>query len=241
MLNAIVFFQRKKKSGSLILAPSKLPKKAIKQPSTINVPLKETAAKPKVATPETSIKQASESKPVVETSVKTTPTSAAKAPKSSLGLGLSLKAILEEDDSKAEVITEGGNQEYATNKTLGEKEVSQEGLDAAWKKFSEQHKEEGNQTFYMALSMDEPKLDGHNILCFVKNTIQLNTFNEHKLALTTFLRNTLENKHISVKAILSTKDNGKMLYTDGEKLGALIKSNANIKFLVEKFGLETEF
>ena len=236
-----MFVQRKKKSGSLILAPSQSPIKAKEKSSTAKTPVQATTTKPVVAKLDTPVKEAADDKAIIEKAPQATTPPPSKTPKSNLGLGLSLKAILEEDDSKT---VQNANRESSNNtveENIGEKEVSQEAIAKAWKNFADKHKEDGNQTLYMALSMDEPKLEATTVSCFVKNTIQLNTFNEHKQDLTSYLRKTLDNKHLILKATLNTKDNGKMLYTDGEKLGALIKSNANIKFLVDKFGLETEF
>lgn len=72
----------------------------------------------------------------------------------------------------------------------------------------------------------------------IENTIQENLINRIKPELVSFLRKELRNSKIQLITEITEKSKGKIIYTDEEKYGELVKKNPNLALLKQKFNLD---
>ena len=136
------------------------------------------------------------------------------------------------------------SQVEATYEGISTNDFTKEALEKAWEEYTTIVKQEGNNSYATTLKLTKPEYNTdkpETITCLVLNSLQLKQFNEQKQGLLNYLRKTLNNKNIQVDAYEAESNDKRLLYTDGEKLRALAESNPNIKLLIDKLGLETEF
>jgi hypothetical protein len=88
----------------------------------------------------------------------------------------------------------------------------------------------------------EYELHEQTIKLYVKNRIQIETFNSFKEELMAFIRKELENQSIQIEAIIKKDGNApKKHYTGQEKYSHLVKQFPILEKLREEFGLEANF
>ena len=125
-------------------------------------------------------------------------------------------------------------------KSFREKDFNEEDLQVAWKSFTTRREKLGLQQELLILR--EPyHLEDKHITVPIANEALEPTFEKFRADLLMFLRDSLENDHISISSEIRELERSKMLYTDREKFEHLKKKYPALKDLQEKLGLDPEF
>ena len=110
----------------------------------------------------------------------------------------------------------------------------------AWKECTELYKEKNN--IFITLKRREPILrDDNEIEFIVDNAAQDEAIRSEKLEILEFLRNKLQNDHISLTVSVTQKTDAPLLYTGKEKFQRLAEKNPAVLSLAEKLNLDIEY
>ncbi|NVJ47769.1 MAG: hypothetical protein HWE07_11600 [Cytophagia bacterium] len=115
-----------------------------------------------------------------------------------------------------------------------------EQLAESWQQFVAKRQELGLQQELLILKEPYSVEDKH-ITVPIANEALEPTFERFRADLLLFLRDSLQNDHISLSSEIREIEKGKMLYTDREKFEHLKKKYPALKDLQEKLGLDPEF
>lgn len=124
--------------------------------------------------------------------------------------------------------------------SLRDTEFSPEQLAETWQQFVAKRQELGLQQELLILK-EQYSLEDKHITVPIANEALEPTFERFRADLLLFLRDSLENDHISISSEIREIERGKMLYTDREKFEHLKKKYPALKDLQEKLGLDPEF
>lgn len=137
-------------------------------------------------------------------------------------------------ESKEETKPETSEQQKRTG------EFSFEKLEAAWENFKNARKQIGKDRELNVLNQ-KITLDKEIITLHLLNPIQVDILNDFRDELLEYLRNELENDHISLKPVVMQQNDKKMIYTNKEKLDHLVEKNPQLKNLKDNLGLDIDF
>ncbi len=123
---------------------------------------------------------------------------------------------------------------------LPNKKFSKYDLLKSWKSFCEIQEEKGNINISSVLKMNEPSLEGKNIIIKTVNQINKKEIESIGGDILSYLKKELENHSINLKVIIekNSKKNGTKSLNNEEKIKSMIKSNPKIKSLIEEFNLK---
>ena len=82
--------------------------------------------------------------------------------------------------------------------------------------------------------------DGRLVLK-VENSLQEELIRDEKPRLVSWLKRELHNSNVEITTELVSEPARKMLYTDGEKLEEMLRKNASLALLQQKFNLDFDF
>lgn len=119
---------------------------------------------------------------------------------------------------------------------------TQEALYASWDAYAQKMREAERDSLYSTLSSRKPEIKENNIL-LVKfdNQVQLIELQEERAEILGFLRNQLNNFAVQFDLIIEEQAQSTQLYTDTEKVKAMIEKNAVLSDLMKKFDLDVGF
>ncbi len=116
--------------------------------------------------------------------------------------------------------------------------MTQQLITQEWLAYAALVKERKDESFFSTLTLHEPELQGKTILFKIANRVQENYFDLNRQELLDFLRNKLQNFSLELKLEIQESVEKKMLYSDDERLKAMIAKNPEIAELVKRFGLD---
>ncbi len=128
-----------------------------------------------------------------------------------------------------------------SNKVIVSEKVKLEDLQNFWMIFAEKRREEGKNTEYVLLNQKLELIQGHIIKIKLTNAIQLPSLDGIKTELLQFLREKLNNSHLTIEAELIELESGDMIYTAKEKMNFLMEKHPNLKDLQHRLGLDTDY
>lgn len=121
-------------------------------------------------------------------------------------------------------------------------EFTEAALFASWDAFAKKMKAEERDSFYSTLSSRKPSVIGENqLLLKLDNQVQLMELHEWKADLLGFIREQLNNFAIQMKLVIEEQEQSTQLYTDTEKVKAMIEKNPLLADLMKKFNLDVGF
>ena len=100
--------------------------------------------------------------------------------------------------------------------------------------------EKGNINISSVLKMNEPSIEGGNIIIKTVNQINKKEIESIGGDILSYLKKELENHSISLKVIIekNSKKNETKSLNNEEKIKSMIESNPKIKSLIEEFNLK---
>jgi DNA polymerase III subunit gamma/tau len=123
----------------------------------------------------------------------------------------------------------------------GEQPFTQQELEIQWDLYTETLKS-GLPHLYSMLKARQPKLSANNAIEFtVDNKILADEFNQKRGELTDFLRKSLNNYKIELKARIVENHNDLKPYTDKEKYERMVEKNPALNNLREQLDLDIEY
>jgi DNA polymerase-3 subunit gamma/tau len=123
-----------------------------------------------------------------------------------------------------------------TQQFIGEAPYTPEQLRAQWEVFS---RTRNAPTEELILNRGY-QADGHTLHLTLDNQIQMDSLNAMRMELLEFLRRTLNNRHVQVKAELGAVEIRKSIYTNQEKFKYLSQKHPVLSDLRTQLGLEIE-
>ena len=119
---------------------------------------------------------------------------------------------------------------------------SEQALFTSWDVFAKKMKEAERDSFYSTLSSRKPSvIEENQLLLKLDNQVQLMELNELKADLLGFIREDLNNFAIQMKLVIEEQEQSAQLYTDTEKVKAMIQKNPVLADLMKKFNLDVGF
>lgn len=121
-------------------------------------------------------------------------------------------------------------------------EFTEQALFASWDAFAKKMKAAERDSFYSTLTSRKPILIEENqLLLKLDNQVQLLELNELKADLLGFIREQLNNFAIQMNLVIEEQEQSTQLYTDTEKVKAMIEKNPVLADLMKKFNLDVGF
>ena len=123
---------------------------------------------------------------------------------------------------------------------LPNKKISKYDLLKSWNSFCDIQEEKGNINISSVLKMNEPSVEGGNIIIKTVNQINKKEIESIGGDILSYLKKELENHSINLKVIIekNSKKNGTKSLNNEEKMKSMIESNPKIKSLIEEFNLK---
>ena len=137
---------------------------------------------------------------------------------------------------------------------------TEQALHEHWENFAQQVKAREKESLYSTLLANKPiikdkanqasnesnesKEETHKpyqLQIRLSNKVQAMEVEEIKMDLLTYLREALNNYGIRLTIVIAQQEKTNMLYTDTEKINAMIKKNPVLRELIEKFDLDVRF
>ncbi|TCD03742.1 DNA polymerase III subunit gamma/tau [Pedobacter psychroterrae] len=133
-----------------------------------------------------------------------------------------------QDDNEPKFITGDAKEAFTAEKFL-----------SLWKQYAEKAKEDGKINVYTILTASEPILETPElIIVHVEHKIQEQQLQEELIDLLNFLRPSLRNFNITIKAKQVARTIVNRLYTNTEKYQYLIEKNPKLEEMRKRFNLE---
>jgi len=123
---------------------------------------------------------------------------------------------------------------------LPTEDFTEEAMQNAWSDFVSKLEKNGQYNFASILSIDQPKLKGHNIHLEFPNATNKVEVERQQYELLGHLRKTLNNFDISLNISVNEKMEKKYAYTSREKFEKLMEKNSNIDTLRKTFDLDVQ-
>lgn len=165
-----------------------------------------------------------------EPKVLSTPTGALKT------TNLSIKKMMQ---------PEAGNLETAgvSQKDLPRESFSYDDVKMHWRRFANEMKNLGKETYYNAMIKRDPKIkDDVHLTLEVDNQVQVDYINAEIERLITYLRNSLRNFDITLKVEITSNQEQDVKYLTGkEKFAVLSRKYPNLHSLKSTFNLDVDY
>lgn len=142
---------------------------------------------------------------------------------------------VEEKQEKTESSEEGGHIEG--------KSIDKEKLMVAWKAYAEIIQEQNKFSFHSTLNNRSPEiLDDHTIRITLENDVQLETLNQEKAELMSYVREKLDHPGIHLEARIDIEDKGNMVFrTPKEQLMEMMEKNPTLRKMSQQFDLDLDY
>ena len=226
-------FDGEKKNDLKILAPAVYADRQAPLIQPISPPKTESIAAPKPSQPLPNMVE--EPAP---TPVKKKPTGKIKL--GGFGIKNTLKEVKNTPDQESASV--GSEEEAIANNNLAQDDFSLEQLLASWDNYAQQLRASGKESFFTTLKSANPVILPDNKIGFqVVNSVQKLDFEKEQQELLVFLRTELNNFKLLIDLSVAQRKEGDSLYTDTDKLKAMMKKNKALVNLVQKLNLEPEF
>ena len=214
--------------------------KASNKPTAPAAPVKTAAAPPisqekkqdtaQVTTPAPAAKPVSKSTP--------TPTENSGEPKKFPSLGISIKKL--KNQGKAKDGAEGASEELSAEERakMPREAVSLEMLLLKWDEYALRVKAKPDESFFSTLKLSNPKLEGETIVFGISNKVQEKDFEINRQEMLDFLRSELKNYSLDLKLEMGAPIAKALLYSDEDRLRAMVEKNPSLGVLISKLGLD---
>lgn len=147
------------------------------------------------------------------------------------GFSISSLRIQKEHQKKAEKIPD--------ESSVNEQEVTQENIDSCWETYTNKMVEIGARNMVALLQLDVPRLKNkHEIHLTLPNNTNRVELEKQSGSLLNYLRETLENDHLSLKIHVDAKEEKKFIYTAEDKYQELVQKNPLLETFKKNFNLE---
>lgn len=149
---------------------------------------------------------------------------------------LSIKKMLQPEEGNLE--TSGVNQ-----KDLPRESFSYDDIKMHWRRFANEMKSQGKETYYNAMIKRDPKVrDDVHLTLEVDNQVQVDYINAEIERLITYLRNALSNFDITLKVEITTNQEQEVKFLTGkEKFAVLSRKYPNLHSLKNTFNLDVDY
>jgi hypothetical protein len=115
-------------------------------------------------------------------------------------------------------------------------------LFAQWDAYAQIIKKAERDSLYSTLSNRKPEiLDDHKLLVKCDNLVQMTELQESRSEFLVFLREKLQNFAIQFELVVEEQAQSTQLYTDTEKVKAMMEKNNVLADLMKKFDLDVGF
>lgn len=121
---------------------------------------------------------------------------------------------------------------------MAQEPVTREALVAKWDEYAIRVKANKNESFFSTLKLSDPHITGNTIKFGIANSVQEKDFDLNRQALLDFLRSELNNYSLELELVKDAPINTPILYSDEERLRAMIEKNPHLGTLIKKFGLD---
>lgn len=147
------------------------------------------------------------------------------------GFSLSSLRIQKEHQNK--------NENPQESVVVREHEVSQESLHECWENYTMQMTDNGARNMVALLQLDQPRLKNKiEIHLTVPNDTNRVELEKQSTSLLSYLREKLNNDHLTLKLHVDTKEDKKFVYTAEDKYDQLVEKNPIIAAFKKNFNLE---
>lgn len=146
--------------------------------------------------------------------------------------GLSIKSIQEKKKAKALQSKDIPEEEQLAG------EFSEEQLLEAWHEYKDMLSKKGSKIIASVMGTSTPKLEAHTINLELPNESMKLELLQAQGELMKFLKDKLQNTHISLKITVNLKAEKKYIYTPREKYEKLKENNPNLELLRTTFDLD---
>lgn len=140
---------------------------------------------------------------------------------------------------------EEGNLEAngVNHKDLPRESFSYDDVKMHWRRFANEMKTHGKETYYNAMIKRDPKIrDDVHLTLEVDNQVQVDYINAEIERLITYLRNALNNFDITLKVEITTNQEQEVKYLTGkEKFAVLSRKYPNLHSLKNTFNLDVDY
>lgn len=149
---------------------------------------------------------------------------------------LSIKKMLQPEEGNLEA--NGVN-----HKDLPRESFSYDDVKMHWRRFANEMKTHGKETYYNAMIKRDPKIkDDVHLTLEVDNQVQVDYINAEIERLITYLRNALNNFDITLKVEITTNQEQEVKYLTGkEKFAVLSRKYPNLHSLKNTFNLDVDY
>jgi DNA polymerase-3 subunit gamma/tau len=111
-----------------------------------------------------------------------------------------------------------------------------------WNEFAQKLKQEKRDIEYSIIANRELVMDEHfTIFIKLDNGVQLDQLNTFNVEMMGFLRKSLKNNHVLLRAEVSATEAKKVIYTSEDKFKYLLEKYPILDDLKRRLGLETDF
>ena len=139
----------------------------------------------------------------------------------------------EEEEKKANTVDE--------HEIYGEDPFTEEQLLDFWNKFSEKTKSEGRDSEYAVLKQ-KVRLEGeHKIIITFTSALKIMILDKFRSDLITYLKSSLNNRHIKLETELKEDQKSAVPYTNKEKFDFMAEKKPILNELKNRLGLDTDF
>ncbi len=169
----------------------------------------------------------------------------AKKPKGSVklsgfGIKKTLQSVKKTEDTP--VVKEAEDGTAIPTGDIPKDTFTVEQLQDQWVSYAQLMKSNGKDSFFTTLTTSKPDVLPNGKITFtVSNSIQRLDFEREQQDLLEYLRKQLNNFTLLIDLKLAERDEVSSLYTDTDKLKAMIKKNPALGTMVQKLNLEPEF
>jgi DNA polymerase III subunit gamma/tau len=119
--------------------------------------------------------------------------------------------------------------------------VSNEKLNLFWKTFADKKRSEGFTYEYTILNQEVELIEDLTVQVKLSNPLQEDILERFKPELMKYLRTSLKNSQLRLKAILVQETEQKMIYTPQEKFNYLAQKQPLLRDLQKRMMLDTDF
>lgn len=147
-----------------------------------------------------------------------------------------INKILTDTPKKPESEEKGQELEH-----YGEKSFTEEELLAAWKSYATLRKTQGKNSEFTVMDQPIRIKDTYTVILPLTNTVKLNILDKFRADLITYLKTTLDNRHIVLETELLEEEQSYKPYTNKEKFEYLIQKKPVLQELKDRLGLDPDF
>lgn len=116
--------------------------------------------------------------------------------------------------------------------------VSLEMLLLKWDEYALRVKAKPDESFFSTLKLSNPKLEGETIVFGISNKVQEKDFEINRQEMLDFLRSELKNYSLDLKLEMGAPIAKALLYSDEDRLRAMVEKNPSLGVLISKLGLD---